>query len=77
MTESFNTHKFDQASRDIPVLNVQVAIRIPIGPVGSTENAFYPFILGHIKASAGTPINVMTKDRNDRVSFVKNDDPSV
>jgi hypothetical protein len=51
---SLHSHEFHDAAVDIPVLYVKVAVFVPIGPMRSGEDAFYPvFLLNFVQRLSG------------------------
>ena len=71
MVRLFDADQLHDATGNIPVLNVQVAISIPIRTMRATEDAFDPLRLRYIEIHTRFGIHIVTQYRNDGVAFVE------
>ena len=69
--------QFHESPRNIPVLDIQIAIFVPIRAVRSIKDAFNPLILRHIEVAAGFRVRIVTEDGHDGVALVENDDAAM
>ncbi len=47
---SADAHEFHDTARYIPILNIEIAVFVPVGTVRSTEAALHPLFLRHVEA---------------------------
>ncbi len=72
-----NPHQFHDPAGDIPVLDVQVAVGVPVRTVRAAEDAFDPVFLRDVEIAPLFGIGIVPKHRHDRVALVQDHQSSV
>src|SRR5262245_16988784 len=70
-------HKLHDAARNVPILDIEVAIFVPVGTMRAAKNTFKPLVLRDVEIEALRRIGIVAEDGDDRVVLVENVEPTV
>lgn len=66
-----DSYQFHEAARNVPVLDVKIAIGVPVGTVCAAENTFDPSFLRNIETATGFRVGIVSQHGNDGVVLVQ------
>ena len=71
------SNELHDSSRDIPVLDIEIAILIPVRTVCTAEDTFDPLFLRNVVVDSFSRIRIVTQHSHDGIALVENHQSSV
>jgi hypothetical protein len=72
-----HAYQLHNPPRDVPILDVQIAVLVPVGTMCAAEDSFDPLILRNAKIATFGGVRVVAEHRDNRVRLVENHDAAV
>src|SRR6476619_1755394 len=72
-----DTPEFPDAPIDVPILDIEVAVLVPIGAMRAAESAFDPLVLRAVVVRSLRRIRIVAEHSDDGVVLVENIEPAV
>ena len=72
-----NAYQFHQTTGDVPVLNIQVAVFVPVRSVRAAEDPFDPLLLRYVVAATFRRIRIVAEHGDNLVALVQDHDSSL